>query len=176
MKKILFASCALALSFSAALAQNNSARKNARPVKGVPADSRPYGSAGCGLGSAAFGGGDGFNQVFAATTNGSSGQPFAITTGTSNCVPADGASAQNLKEWMPQFLEANRAQFETDLVRGQGETLDSIAWAAGCESSSELGDKLQHGHSQLLDASVSVEDLSSRLMQQLSGLSCKNLG
>ena len=45
-----------------------------------------YGDAGCGFGSMIFGNQAGFMQVFAATTNGTSGsQTFGITTGTLNC-------------------------------------------------------------------------------------------
>ena len=44
-----------------------------------------YGPAGCGLGSMIFDPDSGFTQIFAATTNGTSGnQTFGISTGTSN--------------------------------------------------------------------------------------------
>jgi len=52
------------------------------------AHAQPYGMAGCGLGSIAFGNDQTmFKQVLAATTNGTFGtQTFGITSGTSNCV------------------------------------------------------------------------------------------
>src|SRR6186713_935077 len=53
-----------------------------------------YGPAGCGLGSMIFEPDSGFTQVFAATTNGTSGnQTFGITSGTSNCDPGAAKTA-----------------------------------------------------------------------------------
>ncbi len=146
-------------------------------TKGVPVSSRKYGAAGCGLGSSVMGNTDGFGQVFAMTTNGSTATDlFGITTGTSNCVPTDGMSSANLKEWMPQFLAANRDQFESDLVRGNGETVRTLTWAAGCAEDSNVGIQLQKSHDQLLGNDLSAEELSDRLLEQLSNLSCKNVG
>lgn len=57
----------------------------AKPVAKAKAYSRPYGMAGCGLGSMVVGKNGG--QVTAGTTNGSSSnQYFGITTGTLNCI------------------------------------------------------------------------------------------
>ena len=55
-------------------------------ASGAWAQSGPaYGPAGCGLGNMIVGGGTGFSQVFASTTNTTSGtQTSGITSGTSN--------------------------------------------------------------------------------------------
>ena len=69
MKTLLFAAAFVAVSLS-----------------GLATVSAQYGMAGCGLGSVVISD-DGFLQVFAATTNGTSySQSFGITSGTSNCV------------------------------------------------------------------------------------------
>jgi hypothetical protein len=79
-----------------------------------------YGSAGCGLGSVVLGDKPGFMQVFAATTNGTSGsQTFGISSGTSNCGSAGKSSEQ--------FIEANKVSLGNDVARGNGETVNSLA-------------------------------------------------
>jgi len=84
-----------------------------------------YGSAGCGLGSIIFQDQPGIVQIFAATTNGTSGnQTFGITTGTSNC-PAGVLSAKN--ETLNQFLAANLDNLAKDIAMGNGETLEAFA-------------------------------------------------
>ncbi|NCN28160.1 DUF3015 domain-containing protein [bacterium] len=89
-----------------------------------------YGDAGCGLGSMAFGNQDGFVQIFAATTNGLSGnQTFGITSGTSNC-GGGGSSATAL-----QYIEANKVALANDVARGQGETLSALNQIMGCDAS-----------------------------------------
>jgi hypothetical protein len=95
-----------------------------------------YGTAGCGLGSIVLGDKPGFTQVFAATTNGTSGsQTFGITSGTSNC-GSGGKSAV-------MFIEANKASLANDIARGQGETLSSLAKIYGIKDSSAMGSALQ---------------------------------
>ena len=66
-----------------------------------------YGPAGCGLGSLIFDADSGWTQIFAATTNGTSGnQTFGITSGTSNC--DTGPTKQSAKN----FVTANRVALE----------------------------------------------------------------
>ncbi len=75
MRKILVAVAVLATAGSAWAAEGSG-------IKG----SGTYGTAGCGLGSMAFGNQKGAIQILAATTNGLFGtQTFGITSGTSNC-------------------------------------------------------------------------------------------
>jgi hypothetical protein len=95
-----------------------------------------YGPAGCGLGSIVIGPKPGFMQVFAATTNGSSGsQVFGITTGTSNCKDGPGgeASAQERKV----FVEMNYAQLSKEASQGDGEMLEAFADILGCAESDD---------------------------------------
>lgn len=89
-----------------------------------------YGAAGCGLGSIVIGPKKGMIQIFAATTNGTSGsQTFGITTGTSNCqTPKESAA---LKE-QQHFVAANIASLEKDIARGDGETLRAFSATLGC--------------------------------------------
>jgi Protein of unknown function (DUF3015) len=134
-----------------------------------------YGTAGCGLGSIIFGGGTGFTQILAATTNGSSGnQTFGITSGTSNCDAA--ASTESAKN----FVEANRVALAKDISRGKGQTLTSLSELAGCSNSKAVGAKLRKNfkrifpNAQATDAAVS--DSVVGLLQSDESLSCSNLG
>ncbi len=90
---------------------------------------RPYGEAGCGLGSIVMG--NTGSQVLASTTNGSSySNAFGITSGTSNCVE-DGAVALN-KE-LPLYIESNKESLATDVARGQGDSLATLSELVGCD-------------------------------------------
>lgn len=134
-----------------------------------------YGTAGCGLGSIIFGGGKGFTQVLAATTNGSSGnQTFGITSGTSNCDAA--ASTESAKN----FVEANRVALAKDISRGKGQTLTSLSELAGCSDSKAVGAKLRKNfkrifpNAQASDGAVSESVVG--LLKSDETLSCSNLG
>ncbi len=97
-----------------------------------------YGTAGCGLGSMAFGNQAGGVQILAATTNGLFGsQTFGITTGTSNCGP--GLLATGTKN----FVEANREAVAKDISRGQGEAIGALTVINACKDSSAVGAALQ---------------------------------
>lgn len=88
-----------------------------------------YGSAGCGLGSMILGSEPGFVQVFAATTNGTSGsQTFGITSGTSNC---DKQAKFSSNERLNQFVKENMDNLAKDVAMGYGESLDSLAELMG---------------------------------------------
>jgi hypothetical protein len=135
-----------------------------------------YGSAGCGLGSLIFEPSNDFVQIFAATTNGTSGnQTFAITTGTSNC---DGAAqtAASAKA----FVETNRAAIAKDIARGRGETVASLTELAGCSEAGAVGKRLQQSFKQIFPTSrVTDGQVSDRVLEVLrsdASLSCQNLG
>jgi hypothetical protein len=89
---------------------------------------KPYGMAGCGLGSQAMGK-DG-NQILAATTNGTGTQTFGISSGTSNCVTATEQTAM-----IRNFIEANYASLVTDMAKGQGDSVKTLSSFYGCNSS-----------------------------------------
>jgi hypothetical protein len=135
----------------------------------------PYGTAGCGLGSIAFGDKPGFIQVIAATLNGTFGtQTFGISSGTSNC----GKSAPSATA-AASFIETNREAFAKDAARGQGETISNLTTLAGCANSAAVGTLLQSEFSTIFpDASSSDRDISSKALQTLrthSELACSQL-
>jgi Protein of unknown function (DUF3015) len=86
----------------------------------------------CGWGSKVFDGQSGvMPQVFAATTNGSTGnQTFGISSGTSGCTQ-DGTVTSSWKTAM--FIDGNKKQLARDMSQGQGETLDALASLIGID-------------------------------------------
>ena len=81
---------------------------------------------GCGLGNDVIKNQDSvLMQVFAATTNGTSGnQTFGITSGTSGCAkPAKFVSNDKANE----FVRANMDVIALDISNGQGEALSTLA-------------------------------------------------
>lgn len=98
-----------------------------------------YGAAGCGLGSIVLGDQKGFMQVFASTTNGTSGsQTFGITSGTSNC-GGGGKTAT-------QFIEVNKTSLKNDIAKGNGETLSALSEIYGCQNSANFGQTLKSNY------------------------------
>jgi hypothetical protein len=100
------------------------------------AHAQPYGMAGCGLGSIAFGNDQTmFKQVLAATTNGTFGtQTFGITSGTSNCVSGGVIKAEREQA---AFAEVNFQDLKANMAAGGGEYLASFATLLGCEDSAK---------------------------------------
>jgi len=80
---------------------------------------------GCGVGSKLFEGQSGVApQIFAVTTNGSTGnQTFGITSGTLGCT-SDGAVHSDWKTAL--FIENNKDKLARDMSMGGGETLASL--------------------------------------------------
>ena len=112
-----------------------------------------YGTAGCGLGSIVFGDKPGMIQIVAATVNGTGGQTFAITSGTSNCDDAsEGRNASKI------FIETNRETLVRDLSRGSGESLASLSKLMGCADSAMLGRKLQQNFGRIYPESSVTND------------------
>ncbi|MDQ3337505.1 MAG: DUF3015 domain-containing protein [Myxococcota bacterium] len=134
-----------------------------------------YGAAGCGLGSILFGAKPGFMQVFAATTNGTGGQTFAITSGTSNC----DSSAANEAGIARAFVEANREAFAKDVSRGSGETIQTLASLSGCKDNVAVGVSLQKNFKRIFpSAAASNTDISAAAVDSLKqdkGLACAKL-
>jgi DUF3015 family protein len=127
---------ALAALLSAApvFAQSKTEKDIRKGIQGSGA----YGTAGCGLGSMAFGNQAGGIQIIAATLNGICGnQTFGITFGTSNCQP--GALAQGTKS----FVEANREALAKDVARGEGEAIGALTVINRCADSRAVGTALQ---------------------------------
>jgi hypothetical protein len=131
-----------------------------------------YGTAGCGLGSMIFGPGDGFVQVFAATTNDSFySQLYGISSGTSNCRDSDSGD-----DSARVFVEGNREALAKDISRGSGETVDNLAAIAGCADSKAVGATLKRNFKVIFpNASVSSEDVTDHILSTLksdSSLQC----
>ena len=122
-----------------------------------------YGMAGCGLGSLVFQGDNTMvKQILAATTNGTGGQTFAMTSGTSNCV--EGGVVKTAKE-QAAFVEVNFRDLKRDMAAGGGEFLSSFATLLGCEDAAKpkLGKMTQERYETLVptDKTTPMQLLSS---------------
>ena len=138
------------------------------------AQAQAYGTAGCGLGSMAFGAKPGFVQVFAATTNGTFGaQTFGISSGTSNCGSTSGAAGARA------FIETNRPALAKDISRGSGETIQNLATLGGCANSAAVGAKLQKNFKAIFPtASASDAHVSAAVVSMLksdASLTCNKI-
>ncbi len=131
----------------------------AQGVKGSGA----YGTAGCGLGSLAFGNQPGAVQILASTTNGLFGsQTFGITTGTSNC--GAGMMAMGTKN----FVEANREVLAKDISRGEGEAIGALAVINACQDSHKVGAALQRNFSAIFPSeSATSEEVTEAILKTL---------
>ena len=113
-----------------------------------------YGTAGCGLGSLAFGNQSGGVQILAATLNTviSGNQTFGMTTGTLNCGP--GLLAQGTKN----FVEANREVLAKDISRGSGEAIGALAVINACADSAQVGAALQRNFGAIFPTESATSD------------------
>lgn len=116
-----------------------------------------YGTAGCGLGSLAFGNQSGPVQIVAATLNSTGVQTFGITTGTSNCGPGAFAKAE-----LNSFIQSNSVALENDIVRGQGETLSTLNNMLGCDAS--FNGTLQQNYKSIYTPNASSADLTEKIV------------
>lgn len=115
-----------------------------------------YGMAGCGLGSLVFGDKPGIIQIFAATTNGTSGnQTFGMSTGTLNC----GTKEKFVKA--EQFIEVNKVALENDMARGQGESLTALSQVLECNNASFAADMKNNYQSSFPQGGASTQQLSA---------------
>jgi hypothetical protein len=103
--------------------------------------SKPYGMAGCGLGSMVSGK-DG-NQIIAATTNETGTQTFGISSGSSNCVTATDQTAK-----IKNFIETNYESIVTDMAKGNGDSLTTLSAMYGCDNS-KFSDVVKSNYSTL---------------------------
>lgn len=127
------------------------AGKAAAPAAAAPAAatkfSRPWGMAGCGLGSVIIG--KKGAQIFASTTNGStSNQLFGITSGTLNCL--DGSENQ-VAQKSDFYIQANRMALQGDIARGNGETLSGLSRVMGCDAKT-FGPALQQNYGEIFNS------------------------
>lgn len=123
-----------------------------------------YGAAGCGLGSELLGPKPGATQVFAATTNGTSGsQTFGITSGTSNC---GDHGLVNLSKEREVFAQENYTSLVKEMAQGKGENLYTLASLYQCPAAShqEFGTMVQDKFDNLV---ASDQTNSAELLSQL---------
>ena len=128
--------------------------------------SRPYGMAGCGLGSIVMGA-DG-NQILAVTTNATFySQLFGITTGTSNCVE-DGAAAAALRQEV--FITSNLSTLMKEMSQGDGETLQAFSETLGCNGAvyPQVVSQLQANYNDIFKApgALAVLDTAKRKLSE----------
>lgn len=130
-----------------------------------------YGMAGCGLGSILFGKKPGLIQVVAATFNGTSGnQTFAISSGTSNCVPGGSGPGAQI------FIEANKEALAMDAARGQGETIDNLAKLMNCSNTNAFGAKLQSNYQTIFPAAGTESGAVTRTIFDVTRAECNVQG
>ena len=121
---------------------------------------KPYGMAGCGLGSLAMGK-DG-SQSSAATTNGTFGsQTFGITSGTSNCSDDESRAALDQEA----YIRANFASLAKDAAAGQGQYLAALSMLLGCkgEAKATLFAQTKAHHDTLFTAEADAAVLLERI-------------
>lgn len=165
MKKtsfVLFCTFLIASAASAADAKKAAKKHTETPVVTKvdhAISGQGYDMAGCGLGSIVLGDKPGIVQIFAATTNGTSGsQTFGISTGTSNC------DAGNKNATASLFVLTNREALAKDISRGNGETLNSYSKIIGCNNSNELGNALQKNYKEIFPtAAVAPIDVNNKV-------------
>ncbi|OFX21860.1 MAG: hypothetical protein A2V77_20285 [Anaeromyxobacter sp. RBG_16_69_14] len=172
MRKARWTMAVLILATGTAYAQ----AEQGEPASGLKGTGK-YGTAGCGLGSLAFGDQKGGIQIIAATLNGTGGnQTFGITSGTSNCGEATvGVSGTKV------FIEGNREALSKDAARGSGETIDTLTVLAGCKDSKVVGATLQKRFSELFPGgeSTPAEKVSDAVIGRLRAepsLACGAIG
>ncbi len=100
------------------------------------------GNIGCGLGTQVLGEQDStLMQVFAATTNGTSGnQTFGISSGTLGCKKPEKFV---YNEQVNKFVQANMDTLAVDIAKGQGETINNLAYLVGVQDTVAFAKKLQ---------------------------------
>ena len=125
-----------------------------------------YGPAGCGLGSMVIGSKPGMEQVFAATTNGTSGsQTFGITSGTSNC---GDHGLVNLSKEREVFAQENYTSLVKEMAQGKGESLSTLASLYQCPAAThgEFGTLVQEKFDYLV---ANDQTTSAELLSKLDG-------
>ena len=114
---------------------------------------------GCGVGSKLFAGQRGIApQVFAITTNGTFLNTFGVSTGTSGCTQ-DGVVHSNWKT--AAFIDSNMNKLARDMSRGEGETLDSLAFLLDVETTDkeQFNQTLKENFTTIFSSEVVTTDL-----------------
>jgi len=124
---------------------------------------------GCGLGSKLFSGQKGLvPQVLAISVNGSSGQTFGVTSGTSGCT-RDGVVTSQWKT--AAYVGENMNKLALDMSRGEGESLKSLASLVGVSSqdNAKFNSTLKGNFAQIFTGSdVSSEQVLANIKNVLA--------
>ena len=135
------------------------------PATGFSANQK---NTGCGLGSMVMSGNDGLlYQVLAVTTNGTFGnQTFGITSGTLNC---DKPGKFATRERVNNYIADNMDNLATDISRGNGEYLNTLAVLMDVPEGSRTGfyTKLQTNFTQIYPT---TEVSSTDVLTNIEGL------
>ncbi|SEM76664.1 DUF3015 domain-containing protein [Nitrosomonas marina] len=128
-----------------------------------------YGTAGCGLGSMVIGSERGPEQIFAATTNGTSGsQTFGMTSGTSNC---GDHGLLNLSQEREIFATENYTSLVKEMARGKGEHLNILASMYHCPAAQhqEFGALTQQKFNEIVPDAETTPDILLSQLETLLG-------
>lgn len=148
----------VALVTSISFAQNE--ERKVKKVKKEQSFEREYGMAGCGLGSVLVG--KHGTQTSASTTNGSSSnQMIGISVGTLNCVDSPTSEVANR---MDQFILVNRVQVQSDVARGNGETLAVLGQFMGCSQSANIGSELKSKYNDIFQSNRQVNEITDSVI------------
>jgi len=131
MKKLLLISASIALLTTVSFANQNT---------------------GCGLGSQIIKSQDSvLMQIFAATTNGTSGnQTFGITSGTSGCAkPSKIVSNEKVNT----FVANNMDSLAVDISNGEGESIDTLATLLNVQDKTAFKATLQNNFATIYSSS-----------------------
>lgn len=157
MKLLLVLLSICSMSLAKEVSKANSSGKSAGSKKSYQ---RPYGMAGCGLGSIVINRQG--SQVLAGTTNGTAyNQLFGITSGTSNCI--DEASSEVASK-MDKYIHGNKAQLEGDVVKGQGETIVALSQVMGCSESANLGQTLKANYQAIFSGNQNTNIVTDNII------------
>lgn len=125
---------------------------------------------GCGLGSMVIQENTKVMQVLAYTTNVTT-QPFAISTGTSNCKSQQ--IVRNDKA-IQYFTEANQADLSREIAQGQGEKLQTLASLYGCRGDAQraFATQAQASYSVIVPSSDVTAEAMVRNMKKTVASTC----
>ncbi|TGK21959.1 DUF3015 domain-containing protein [Leptospira fluminis] len=129
--------------------------------------SAEYGAAGCGLGSVIFEKNTAIVQVFAATTNGTSGnQTFGISTGSLNCT-TDGLVKNEKAQEI--FIAQNFQFLESEMSAGKGERLSTLSHLLGCptETIPQFGALTKSNYSRLFGKETTPSSLLAAVKNEI---------
>ena len=138
-----------------------------------------YGTAGCGLGSIAYGAKPGMVQAIASILNITGMQSFGISSGTSNCIekPGSGEEQDGEKEQkkhkkkkntgsVPEqtdFIANNLNTLKRDAAQGYGDALAALASILGCDVKvyPQLTRRLQVAHAKVFGTEDAAKVLAA---------------